>query len=280
MMASIIPPFRFTTVENQLYRGAYPTLPNFRFLRRLNLKTIVSLIPEEPTSDLADFCTAEGITQHTFHVEKYTSDSVTVSPATVATILQLVLSKDNLPLYIHCLDGANVVGIVVMVLRKLQNWTKLATLQEFCRFTRDHSIEKDESEYLSSFSAEITLPSYSQVPRWLWNGLRIQKHPTILINTQYTAQNPSQSYLPVVEGEASSGTASGAAAPTAFGERSGSDNSLSGNSLDLAEKSDARGFDDGLAEGTLADDLEVLLDEPASEVAVPRSLLALDLAGF
>ncbi|EQC42749.1 hypothetical protein SDRG_00472 [Saprolegnia diclina VS20] len=173
-MAAIIPPFRFTTVEHQLYRGAYPTLPNFRFLRRLSLKTIVSLIPEEPTTDLAAFCAHEGIAQHTFRVEKYSSDSVTVAPATVAAILQLLLTKDNLPMYIHCLDGANVVGIVVMVLRKLQNWTKLATLQEFCRFTRDHSIEKDESEFLSSYAAEITLPPYSQVPRWLWNGVRIQ----------------------------------------------------------------------------------------------------------
>ena len=30
----LIPPFNFATVEAGIYRGAYPTLPNFRFLRR------------------------------------------------------------------------------------------------------------------------------------------------------------------------------------------------------------------------------------------------------
>ncbi|OQR99620.1 hypothetical protein THRCLA_06438 [Thraustotheca clavata] len=277
MMAAIIPPFRFTTVENGLHRGAYPTLPNFRFLRRLKLKTLISLIPEEPTSDLADFCVHEGIVKHTFRIEKYSSDSVTVSPNTVSTILQLLLNKDNFPIYIHCLDGANVVGIVIMVLRKLQNWSKLATLQEFCRFTRDHCIEKDESEYLSTFSAEITLPPYSLIPRWLWNGVRIQKHPTMLINTQYISQNPSQSFLPVLEGELNSDIA---IVPSPFGERNPSENTLSAGVMDSTEKSDGllRSFEEGVADSP--DDMEVLLDDPSLPVPVPRSLLALDLAGI
>ncbi len=208
-----------------MYRGAYPTLPNFRFLRRMKLKTIISVIPEKPTSDLSDFCVHEGITHHTYHAEKYSSDSVTIAPATIAAILQLILNKDNLPIYMHCLDGANVIGIVVMVLRKLQNWTKLATLQEFCRFTRDNCVEKNESEYLSTFAAEITLPSNAQIPQWLWNGARIQKHPTLTINTQYTttiSSNQSQ-HSTVLEGEKGSMANVAATAPIQFIERASTD---------------------------------------------------------
>lgn len=130
---ALIPPFRFSAVQEGLYRGSYPTLKNFRFLKRLQLKTIVSVVPEPPTTDLAAFCAAEGIINYHFFAEKFTSDSVTVSPATVSQIVQLIIKQENLPLYLHCLDGANVTGIIVMVLRKLQNWTKVATLFEFCR---------------------------------------------------------------------------------------------------------------------------------------------------
>jgi len=204
---ALIPPFRFSTVQQGLYRGAYPTLKNFRFLRRLGLRTIVSVIPEPPTSDLADFCAGEKIALHHFYAEKFTSDNVTVSPTTAAQILELLVQQQNLPLYIHCLDGANVTGIVVMILRKLQNWTKLATVSEFCRqapssslarhgewllmlavltclpiarFTRDHGIEKDESEYLAAFSEEIVVTV--DAPQWLWNGVRVTKHPTMIVH--------------------------------------------------------------------------------------------------
>jgi tyrosine-protein phosphatase OCA6 len=130
---ALIPPFRFSTVQHQLYRGSYPTLKNFRFLRRLQLNTIISVIPETPTSDLMEFCAAENITIHHFYAEKFTSDNVTVSPSMVSQILQIFIKQENLPAYIHCLDGANVTGIIIMILRKLQNWTKVATVSEFCR---------------------------------------------------------------------------------------------------------------------------------------------------
>jgi tyrosine-protein phosphatase OCA6 len=48
------------------------------------------------------------------------------------------------------------------------------------RFTRDHCIEKDEAEYLAAFSEEIVVTS--DVPKWLWNGVRINKHPTMIIH--------------------------------------------------------------------------------------------------
>ncbi|EQC42750.1 hypothetical protein SDRG_00473 [Saprolegnia diclina VS20] len=94
----------------------------------------------------------------------------------------------------------------------------------------------------------------------------------MLINTQYTAQNPSQSYLPVLEGEPNAASTANASAPQPFGDRS--DNALSGSVMDLSEK-----VDEGLPDDT--DDVDMLLDESASEVVVvPRSLLALDLAGL
>jgi hypothetical protein len=54
-------PLRFSAIEIDLYRGSYPVLRNFRFLRRLQIKTMISLCPEPPTADLEEFCRQFGI---------------------------------------------------------------------------------------------------------------------------------------------------------------------------------------------------------------------------
>jgi len=59
--ATLVPPIRFAYVNPGLSRGAYPTLRNFRFLSRLQLKTIISLTPEPPIPDLVLFAEMAGI---------------------------------------------------------------------------------------------------------------------------------------------------------------------------------------------------------------------------
>lgn len=58
---SLSPPLRFGMINPGIYRGAYPVLPNFRFLHQLRLKTIISLTPEAPTDDLRTFSENSGI---------------------------------------------------------------------------------------------------------------------------------------------------------------------------------------------------------------------------
>ena len=60
MNYDLIPPFRYGVVNPSLYRGAYPTLRNFRFLTRLRLKTIISMTPEPPNLDLKLFADTLG----------------------------------------------------------------------------------------------------------------------------------------------------------------------------------------------------------------------------
>jgi tyrosine-protein phosphatase OCA6 len=126
-------PFRFAAVEDGLYRGAYPTLKNLRFLRRLRLKTIVSVIPELPTSDLRQFCDEEKINILHFQADRFKGEPTT-SQQTVAQILQTLIEPAAHPCYVHCLDGTNVSGLVIMCLRKLQHWATASTLSEFVRY--------------------------------------------------------------------------------------------------------------------------------------------------
>ena len=61
MPPPLVPPLRFAMVEEGIYRGAYPSLINLRFLARLRLKTVISLLPEPPSADLVRWCEEEGI---------------------------------------------------------------------------------------------------------------------------------------------------------------------------------------------------------------------------
>eukprot|EP01132_Coremiostelium_polycephalum_P006599 gene6599-8168_t len=193
----LIPPFRFAIVEEGLFRGSYPTEKNFRFLRRLKLKTIVSLTPKPPTKDFTTFCERYNTISKHFTVSKF-KDDVTVSSSQVVQLLEMMIDPNYLPLYIHCLDGANVTGTIFMCLRKLQNWSLSSIISEFSRFTRGSTISSSESEFVETFKAEIDVPP--SIPNWLWQGVRMTKHPTLKLRlvgstNQQQQQHHHQQYI-------------------------------------------------------------------------------------
>ncbi|KAI8321957.1 protein-tyrosine phosphatase, partial [Martensiomyces pterosporus] len=164
----LIPPYRFERVQNHLYRGGYPKQRNFRFLRRQRLKTILSLIPGDRDNALSEFCEAEGITRITVAVES-PNENVTVTDSIVSQCLALVADPARAPLYIHCLDGSNVTGVVIMCLRKLQLWRVASYQNEYLRFEQDGEIIPEESEFVETYTGKgLVLPNpYAQ---WLWPG--------------------------------------------------------------------------------------------------------------
>lgn len=165
MKDPLIPPFRFAAVEEDLFRGAYPTLKNFRFLKRLQLRTILSLVPEKPTGDLEELCAALDVKLTHIEVNK-SADSVTLTHEQAVTCLKAICDASNLPLYVHCLDGANTTGLVVMALRKLQNVNAEEAIAEFVRHSRNNEFSHDEDRFLAKFR-DFELDSVD-LPPWLW----------------------------------------------------------------------------------------------------------------
>ena len=184
------PPFRLNLVESslaqpvkndeRLYRSAYPTLKNFRFLRRLGLRTIVSLVPRDlMTSDLISFCAQEGIAHLHFPVsgsqrplDAGVNDDNGPCPthALMANILAIAINPERMPVLVHCVNGANVTGLVVAILRKLQHRPDASYSEEFERFTKDHtSMSEDERKFVVAFGLPVALPP--SLPAWLWSDL-------------------------------------------------------------------------------------------------------------
>ena len=79
-------------------------------------------------------------------------------------------------MYVHCLDGSHVTGVVIMCLRKLQCWSENVIHHEYRRFINDRSIGQSELKFLEKFNEQITIPV--RTPRWL-SPERLAQHPTM-----------------------------------------------------------------------------------------------------
>ncbi|CAG8833137.1 6065_t:CDS:2, partial [Racocetra persica] len=162
----------------EVYRGAYPKSRNYRFLKRLKLKTMLSLIPDPPVRELLEFCQSQNIRNIHLQVGKKKDNDVSLIYSKAIQSVQIIIDPSNLPIFIHCLDGANVTGLVVACLRKLQMWSIPSCMGEFLRYLRGGVISSEESEFIEKFSGEIGIPS--TIPHWLWGGhVTSNKHPTL-----------------------------------------------------------------------------------------------------
>jgi len=172
----LVPPFRFSFVETDLYRGAYPVAANYNFLITLKLKSMISLIPEAMDNKLSDFLKEENIESYQYTVPKFV-DQIIMSSNMITEILNIMCDKKNLPLYIHCHNGGHSTGLVIMCLRKLQMWSQRAMFSEFSRFI--NTFESCEEEFVNNYKATLELTSNR--PSWLKHLAGKKTHPTLRV---------------------------------------------------------------------------------------------------
>ncbi|ORX88987.1 hypothetical protein K493DRAFT_235017 [Basidiobolus meristosporus CBS 931.73] len=190
ILPPIVPPFRYGIVESNIFRGAYPKERNLRFLKRLKLKTVLSLIPDQPTQELVTFCREHGIINMMIRVKK-PKENVPLNFSKVVQILEIIINPEYHPLYLHCIDGSVVTGVVVMCLRKLQFYSVPSALTEYARYLRDGVVGSEETEFIERFTSEISIPK--EIPTWLWGGqITFKKHPTLKIKLSETALELSE----------------------------------------------------------------------------------------
>ena len=148
---------------------------------------MISMVPKHlMTQDLIDFCKEERIDHLIFPasasqcpLDANELDPIAPAPthALVAQVLAICIDSERLPLLIHCTNGAHITGLIIALLRRLQNFSADYYFEEYTRFTKLHEMEEDERQFISRFFTEITLPII--IPSWLWGGERLSRHPTI-----------------------------------------------------------------------------------------------------
>lgn len=193
-MPCINPTYRFGVVEEELYRGGYPKESNHAFLKRLSLRTIVSLTPDPPSQSLLEFSKSQGINSVHIRVDK-PKESIPLSFPKVAQILLQLIDAGHQPLYLHCLDGSVVCSMVVMCLRKLQLWTPASYVAEAMRFIKEESVSTDEAEFVDKFPCDVEVACAGRLVKWLWPFSTMQpyrKHPTLKLRWPSVEQSATE----------------------------------------------------------------------------------------
>jgi tyrosine-protein phosphatase OCA6 len=186
-LTPLIAPLRFGVVGPNVYRGSYPQPHSVRFLKRLGLKTIISITPE-PLVDgpVKQFAVDSGI--NLIHVacgpsteKSKKKRAVPLSYGEARHVLELILDSSVSPVYIHCLNGSQVTCLIVACLRKLSFWSTEAIADEFQRYS---DWELEDQRFIQEFKSQIKVPQ--QTVSWMWQGLSmsgvVKNHPDLKIN--------------------------------------------------------------------------------------------------
>eukprot|EP01040_Poterioochromonas_malhamensis_P002296 gene2296-2441_t len=130
-MTDLLPPENFACVEDGVYRSSFPRTKNCLFLQKLNLKTVISLVPEDYPKNMADFYDANGISLVSHGLEGNKWPFKGIDQNGLQAVLVDILNPENRPLLIHCNKGKHRTGTVIGCLRKIRGWTYASIVHEY-----------------------------------------------------------------------------------------------------------------------------------------------------
>ncbi|SGY21818.1 BQ5605_C016g08277 [Microbotryum silenes-dioicae] len=199
-----------------LYRGSLPRWHNLPFLDTLHLRTIISLTPKpistyeengelvgpsgaatRPTepgpdearpSSLTTWARQRGVKLVHVKVGKAKDGAIPFTAATVKLVLELLINRTGYPIYIHDMDGSDVVAMMGAALRKLQGWSEGAWSEEMSRYLRQPPPEPEHLAFLRRLLPPTTHTSN--------NTASSTVPPSSSCNPTPTKPLPSSSTLP------------------------------------------------------------------------------------
>lgn len=139
-----MPPENFAMVEPGVYRSAFPRMKNTSFLKRLKLKTVVPLVPEDYPIALAEFYEANGIKLMPFGLDGNKWPFKNIDIEIFAQALVTVLQPENRPVLIHCNKGKHRTGSLVGCIRKYRGWSLSCITAEYLLFAAPKSRLEDQ----------------------------------------------------------------------------------------------------------------------------------------
>ncbi|MBU4304280.1 MAG: tyrosine-protein phosphatase [Candidatus Omnitrophica bacterium] len=104
----------FHPVDIRLYRGAAPSPQGFEQLRSRGIKTIISFKNnEEHSPEEKDISAGLGMKFHHLPLSLYEKPA----DETVLKFLEIVLNKDNRPVFLYCANGKDRTGAMIAMYR-------------------------------------------------------------------------------------------------------------------------------------------------------------------
>ena len=160
---ALIPPPLYGLVEEGVHRSGLPALPNFGFLERLDLKTILFLSPDPPAPELKAFMEDEGITAIPAETVGVTSWAP-ITEDTVLRALLLILDTTKHPMLV--VDHLNHrTSVVIGCLRKAQGWALTSIFEECHRFGGNKARLQNE-QFIELFDVDLLRTPPHGPPKW------------------------------------------------------------------------------------------------------------------
>ncbi|KAL1918092.1 uncharacterized protein VTP21DRAFT_3358 [Calcarisporiella thermophila] len=140
----LIPPENFSMVSPYVYRSSMPKKKNFSFLKKLGLKSILTLILEEYPDQNMKFLKENDIQFFQFGIPGNKEPFVHIPEDKITAALAVLLDRRNHPILIHCNKGKHRTGCLIGCLRKLQHWSHTSIFDEYRRFSHPKSRSMDQ----------------------------------------------------------------------------------------------------------------------------------------
>ena len=137
-------PENFAMVEAGVYRSAFPRTKNLPFMKQLNLKSVVSLVPEDYPTAMAEFYSATGIQLLCHGLDGNKWPFKEIDQDCLQAVLHDVLNPANRPLLIHCNKGKHRTGSVVGSLRKIRGWALSVIFNEYILYAAPKTRLEDQ----------------------------------------------------------------------------------------------------------------------------------------
>jgi tyrosine-protein phosphatase SIW14 len=137
-------PENFAMVEAGVYRSAFPRMRNAPFLKRLKLKSVVPLVPEDYPVSLAEFYENNGIKLITHGLDGNKWPFKEIDKMIFRNALADILCQANRPLLIHCNKGKHRTGALVGCLRKYRGWSLTSIFNEYLLYAAPKSRLEDQ----------------------------------------------------------------------------------------------------------------------------------------
>lgn len=161
----IIPPPNFAMVARGIYRSGYPKVENCTFLKRLHLRSIVYLCPEE-TTELSSFYVENNITVVQFGIQGNKEPFIEMPEDVIRQALQVILDVRYHPLLVHCNKGKHRTGCLIGCLRKIQCWTLSSIFGEYRVFAGMKARMLDQ-QFIELFQPELVQYNPRYKPEWM-----------------------------------------------------------------------------------------------------------------
>ncbi|KAG0325363.1 hypothetical protein BGZ99_000729 [Dissophora globulifera] len=166
----LCPPDNFNMVSTWIYRSSFPKKKNFSFLKKLGLKSILTLILEDYPDQNMKFLKENNVTLFQFGIAGNKEPFVQIPDDKISAALAVLLDRRNHPILIHCNKGKHRTGCLIGCLRKLQQWSHTSIFDEYRRFSHPKSRSMDQ-QFIELFDGREAWKVID--PKWIpdWKTL-------------------------------------------------------------------------------------------------------------